>query len=254
VASILTIWLAGMALEALPLLRAVRGKYLGRYKLFYAYLGFVFLRDACDLAVYFRWPHLYPYVYWSGELAAVLLGCALVWEVYKLAFARYPGAAHVARNALLFLFIFTTVRIVVKAWESPDWIPGRTAFTIERDLRIVQGALLLGLVALFVYYAVPLGRNLKGIMGGYGLFLTTSLINLTARNDLGPSFQRTWEYIQPSCYLVVLTVWCVGLWSYTPVPEPKVEPRLEGDYQSLRAKTLSRLSSARIRLMRDIHP
>jgi hypothetical protein len=254
VASALSIWLAAIVLEAMTFSRAVGARFLEQYKLFYAYLGFVLLRDICLLPVYFRWPRFYPYAYWGSEPVNVLLGCGLVWEVYKLAFARYPGAARVARSVLLFLFIFATARILVKAWESPNWIPGSTAFQIDRDLRIVQGALLLALVALFVYYATPLGRNINGIVGGYGLFLATSLINLTLRNDLGKSFQREWQYIQPTCYLLVLVVWCVTLWSYAPVPEPEVGPSFEGDFPALRKRTRMKLLSACARLLRDIHP
>jgi hypothetical protein len=254
VALTLTIWLSAIALELIPLWRAIREKFIGQYTLFYAYLGFVLLRDTSDLAIYFYWARLYPYVYWCCELVSVLMGCGLVWEVYRLAFARFPGAAVVARNVLLSLFVFATARILVKAWESPTWIPGKTAFEIERDLRIVQGALLLGLVALFSYYAIGLGRNVKGIVSGYGLFLATSLVNLTLRYDLGKSFERQWQFIQPACYLLVLGVWCVALWSYAPVPEPEVEPGLEGDYEALRARTREKLSAASARLFRDIHP
>jgi hypothetical protein len=254
VAFTLTIWLVAIALESLLLCRAVAKKFIGRFALFYTYLVFILLRDVGLLVVYFLWPHFYPQAYWVSEPVGVLMGCALVWEVYKCAFARYPGAARVARNVLVFLFIFATARILVKAWESPNWVPGRTAFEIERDLRIVQGALLLGLVILFAYYAIRLGRNLNGIVGGYGLFLATSVINLTLRNNLGRAFQRQWQLIQPACYLLVLALWCLGLWSYASVPEPEVEPALERDYQALRARTKTKLSAARARLLRDIHP
>jgi len=77
----------------------------------------------------------------------------------------------------------------VKAWNSPNWIPGKTTLETERDLRIVQVTLLIGLVALFAYYAVPLGRNLKGIIYGYGLFIATNVLHLTLRDSLGDSFE-----------------------------------------------------------------
>jgi len=248
------IWLIAIVLEGVPLVRAAQAKFTRHYKLFYSYLALILVRDLWLLVVYFLWPKFYTYAYWCSEPVCVLVGCGLVWEVYKVALARYPGTARVGRNALAFLFIFASTRIFVKAWNSPTWIPGRTVFEIERDLRIVQLALLAGLVILFVCYAIPLGRNLKGIAYGYGLFLVTSVVNLTLRDYLGRSFQLAWEYIQPLCYLLVLLVWCVTLWSYAPIPEPAIEPQLEADYESLVAATKRKLLSARTYLLKAMRP
>jgi hypothetical protein len=248
------IWLIAIVLEGVPLVRAAEAKFIRDYKLFYSYLGFVLLRDLWLLAVYFLWPKFYTYAYWCSEPVGVLVGCGLVWEVYKVALARYPGTARMARNVLAFLFIFASTRIFVKAWNSPTWIPGRTALEIERDLRIVQLALLAGLVVLFACYAIPLGRNLKGITYGYGLFLVTSVVNLTLRDDLGDGFQHSWEYIQPICYLFVLLVWCVTLWSYAPIPEPTTEPRIEADYESLVVATKRKVLSARSYVLKAMRP
>ncbi len=248
------IWLVAIVLEGVPLVRAIEAKFIRHYKLFYLYLGFILLRDLWLFGVYFRWPKFYIYAYWCSEPVGVLVGCGLVWEVYKVALARYPGTARMARNALAFLFIFATTRIFVKAWNGPTWIPQRTGYEIERDLRIVQVALLAGLIVLFVCYAIPIGRNLKGIICGYGLFLVTSVVNLTLRYNLGDSFQHSWAYVQPFCYLLVLLVWCVTLWSYAPVPEPTSEPRLEADYESLVAATKRKLHSARSHVLKAMRP
>ena len=248
------IWLIAIVLEVVPLVRAVEAKFLRHYEFFYSYLGFVLARDLWLLAVYFLWPKLYTYAYWCSEPVGVLMGCWLVWEVYKIALARYPGTARMARNVLAFLFILASTRIFVKAWNSPTWIPGKTLFEIERDLRIVQLALLAGLVVLFKSYAIPLGRNLKGVTYGYALFLGTSVINLTLRDNLGYRFQHSWEYIQPVCYLLVLGVWCLTLWSYAPIPEPTTEPQLEADYQSLLASTKKTVRSARSHVVKAMRP
>jgi hypothetical protein len=246
------LWLMAITLESVLLVRAVQGKFLKHYRFFYLYLGVVFMRDLSLLPVYYLWPEFYGYAYWGSEFFSVLVGCGLVWEVYKVAFARYPGAACMARNVLPFLFVFAITRVFVKAWNSPNWIPGRTTLETERDLRIVQMALLIGLVAIFAYYAIPLGRNLKGIICGYGLFLVTSVVNLSLRDYLGDSFQRLAQYIQAVSYLLVLLVWCRTLWVYAPVPEPGFEPHLEVDYQSLVRTTREKLSLARTYLVRGM--
>lgn len=248
------VWVTGLVLESVLLVRALLGNFLKHYSLFYLYLSSVLLPSASLFAIYHLRPNFYSPAYWFTEFLNVVLGCALVWEVYKIALARYPGTARMARNVLAFLFILASTRIFVKAWNSPTWIPGKTLFEIERDLRIVQLALLAGLVVVFKCYAIPLGRNLKGVTYGYALFLGTSVINLTLRDDLGYRFQHFWKYMQPVCYLLVLGVWCLTLWSYGPIPEPTTEPQLEADYQSLLASTKKTVRSARSHVVKAMRP
>jgi hypothetical protein len=246
------LWVTALVLESVLLLRAFLGNFLKQYPFFYLYLGCVLIRDLSLLPIYYLWPTFYPYAYWYSQFFHVAVGCGVVWETYKLALSRYPGAARMARNVLPFIFIFSISRILVKVWNSPRWIPGRTSLEAERDLRIVQIALLLGLVALFAYYVIPLGRNLKGIIYGFSVFVGTSVIQLTLRDYLGDSFQHLWQYIQPMAYIGVLGIWCVALWSYTTIPEVEMEPHLEGDYQSLVRATRKQLSSARTYLSKTM--
>lgn len=246
------IWVIGVAIEAVACIRAARVGMCERYKLFYSYLFFVLVRDFGLLGVYYLLPAAYPWSYWTTEILGVLLGCGLVWETYRVALAPYTGAARMARAVLPVLFICTAARIFVKAWSSPSWIPGRTPLETEIDLRVVQLALLVGLIALFSYYVIPLGRNLKGIVYGYALFLTTNLIELMLRGSLGSQFQIVWQYLQPCSYLIVLLIWCVTLWSYAAAPQPPRQPNLERDYQTLVTGTSRKLRMARARTWKAI--
>jgi hypothetical protein len=247
-----TLWLTALALESVLLLRAFQGNFLKRYPLFYLYLGYVLVSDISLMPFYYLWPKLYGYAYWYSEFLSVVLGCGVVWEVYKVALLRYPGAARMARNVLPFLFIFATSRIFVKAWNSPNWIPGSTTLETEWDLRIVQIALLTGLVALIAYYAIPLRRDLKGIIYGFSVLVGTSVIHLSLRGHLGDRFQIIWQYIQPMSYILVLLIWCARLWSSATAPEPETETRLELDYHSLAFATKRQLRAAHSYLLKAI--
>jgi hypothetical protein len=246
------LWLTALALESALLLRAIHGNLLGRYPLFYLYLSCVLIRDVSLLPVYYLWPNIYGYAYWYSEFLSAVVGCGVVWEVYKLALSRYPGAARMARNVLPFLFILVTSRIFVKGWNSPNRIPGSTTLETESDLRIVQLVLLIGLVTLFAYYAIPLRRDLKGIISGFSVFVGTSVIQLNLRGHLGDSFQIIWQYLQPLSYILVLLIWCGTLWSTATAPEPETEARLEVDYQSLASVSKTHLKAARSYLLKGI--
>ena len=248
------IWLAGLVLETVLIVRAVQGRFLGRYPFFYSYLASVLLRSLALVPV-FRWrPDIYPQAYWYSQFLLVLLGCGVVWEIYRTALSGFPGAARMAQNVLPFLFVLSFSRVFVKAWNSGHWVPGFTPLETERDLRIVQAALLAGLIGLLAFYAVPIGRNLKGMIIGFGFFLGTSLIHLTARDYFGEAFQRAWGYIQPLAYLAVLGIWSITLWFYSPAPEPEPASRLELDYQARLAGTRRQLRLARSHLARTMKP
>lgn len=238
------LWVLGPILESLIVIRAIRGKFLKEYKLFYFYIVWVLVRDLSLFAVYHTWSSGYPYVYWSSQFFSVLVGCGVVWEIYRVALANFPGAARMARSVLLFLFVITMSRIVVYAANSAKWIPGRTTLETEREFRIVQSVVLVGLIALLAYYAIPTGRNLKGMILGYGVFLATSLVQLTLRDFLGDTFQYWWQYIQPSTYILVLLIWSRTLWTFAPVQDPGPESRIEVDYQSLAYETKKQLRAA----------
>ena len=248
------IWLAGLALEGALIVRAMQGRFLGRYPFFYSYLASVLFRSAALVPIYRWWPQAYRSAYWYSQFLVLVLGCGVVWEIYRTALSRYPGAARMAQNVLPFFFVLSFSRVFVKAWNSHKWLPGATSLETERDLRIVQAALLASLITLLAYYAVPMGRNLKGMILGYGFFLGTSVIHLTVRDYLGVTFQHAWAYIQPIAYLVVLAIWLVALWFYAPAPEPEVESRLEANYQALLAGTRRQLSAARTSLARTMRP
>jgi hypothetical protein len=116
---------------------------------------------------------------------------------------------------------------------------------LERLLRTVQSLAILALVLLFLFYAIPFGRNLRGILLGYGLFVGLSVIQLTFVTDSGSRFHKFWSYASPGSYLFVLGLWAVHLWSYLPNPEPKRAVRLEEQYQRAAAATVQRLRAAR---------
>jgi hypothetical protein len=250
----LALWLVGPVLESALLARALQAGFIKRYKLFYLYIAWVLVRDLSLIPIYHLRPEYYVGAYWYSQFCSVLIGCGIVWEVYRLALSRYPGAAQMARSVVAFVFILSASRILANAWNGANWLPPRGAFDAERDLRIVQVTVLLGLVALLRYYAVPMGRNLEGIIAGYGAFLAMSVIHLSLIGSLGRAFPRFWQYLQPAAYITVLLGWCCALWHYAPAPESAAGIGLEADYQSLLADTRSRVSAVWAYLGRAARP
>ena len=125
---------------------------------------------------------------------------------------------------------------------------------LGRDLRYVQGALLILMLALFGYYRIPAGRNLKGLIFGYGLFIATTITNIAIRSQPGNELSLLMRKLQPAIDLVTLTIWSVALWSHQPEPQPDPRVRIERDYQVLAGQTRMMLARAFAYLGRAIRP
>jgi hypothetical protein len=248
------VWVLGLILEGVLLFRAVRGGHFQKYPMFYLYVGCVLVQSLFLFVICLAEPRYYVSFYWYAEFVSVGLGCGVVWEIYRQALCRFPGAARMARNLLLFVVLMVFSKVLANTWNGRVLWPSGAVVALERDLRTVQAVLLIGLVVVITLYRIPLGRNLWGMMLGYGLFIGTSVITLALRVLLGDSFQTAWIYIQPMSYLTVLCIWCITLWSYKTVLVPTAERTIEQDYQLLAGTTRKGLLEARAYLGRAMRP
>jgi hypothetical protein len=231
------IWWGSDALEVLLLIRAWQCGLLRRYPLFYGYIVFVIVQDIPRFLT-LRNENAYGYVYWTTEYLAVAAGCAVVFETYRIALYSYPGAARIIRNVLLFVFAMAFAKGLANVTNFHQWWEEATALGVERTVRTVQGIAIIALVSLFLAYSIPFGKNLRGILLGYSLFIAGRVICLTFVAPQGRDF---WFYAYSGSYVVVLSLWLAHLWSYYPVPEARTRGNLERDYRTLAAATQRRL-------------
>jgi hypothetical protein len=235
------IWWSGIALEILLLVRGFRGQLVRRLPVFYGYITFVLLQEFARLLAKSN-PRIYWNVYWLTEFLGLALGSLVIFEIYKVSLRAFPGAARMARNALAFVFLTAVAKGLANVWASGGWRLDSTAFQIERALRTVQATAILALVALFLVYSIPFGRNLRGILLGYGIFIGQRVICLTFMPPQGHHF---WFYAYSAGYLVTLVIWVAHLWSYEAIPVPETRAPGEGEYQTIAAATQRRLRAMR---------
>jgi len=213
----LSIWLCSILLEVLLLFRGFRTKLVRKYPLFYSYILFVLLESLVRFFVYNRRHSLYDTVYWITQFLAVAIGCVVVFDIFRMVLAEYPGTARPARNVLLFVFAMAVVKALVNISSGASFF-GQTSVELERNLRLVQAAAIFGIAVLSFFYAIPFGKNARGIVVGYGLFLCASVVQLTWVSYFGQRSREIWLYTQPAIYLLALLVWMGSLWSYHTAP------------------------------------
>lgn len=248
------LWWGSNLLISLLLVRAVIGRYFTKYPVFYSYLSWVLFDSLVSFYLYVAHPSAYGTYYWSAEFLSVALGYCVIWEIYAQALAQYPGVARLGRIVLLAVFIIVVGQTLAGSLSAHALLPSQIPAVLERNLRAAQAMLLVAIVALLIYYAIPVGQNLSGMILGYGLFIGASVVSLTLRSYLGKAFQPWWQYFQPTAYFATLLIWCGTLWSYKPNPRPKMEIELEPDYERLSAQTARAIAWARSYLLRSVRP
>jgi len=248
------IWIAGFALEVLILWRGSRSRLRSEYFGFYLYIASVLIIEAVRF-VSFRWFNgLYPAVYWNTQFILVVVGCGVIFSIYRAGLRAFPGTARMARNALLFVFAMVFAKAIVTSTDGTSWLAAVTAIKLERDLRIVQVCALVALLAVFFVYAIPMSRNLKGIIAAYGGFITLSAIQLAVMVARNENFHGQWDYFRSLSYLAALLVWCGTLWSYQAARVAEHPITLDEDYEMLVSKTRRRFQRTRLALGRAARP
>jgi hypothetical protein len=116
---------------------------------------------------------------------------------------------------------------------------------MERDLRTVQAIFLATILAVVFYYGIGLGKNLKGLIFGFGIYVGTSLMTLALLSVLGHPFEGISERLRSGSYLFALAVWTVALWSYAPNPEVERFGAIGPDYDQLAGETREKLEALR---------
>jgi hypothetical protein len=248
------IWWLATSLEALILIRGGLALNFGKYPLFYLYIGCVLLTDMLSLVCYQFARNFYRPLYWPTELATIVASYAVIVEIFRQSLRHSPGIGRKAQKLL------PAALAVTVTYAATDLLHGRFANAtraiaeVGRDLRYIEGALLLVMLWLLVRYRILLGPNLLGLIIGYSFWVGLNVINLALVFFPDNKFSALAWRLEPITYVATLTIWCVALWSSRPEPVQPMEGAIERDYELLAAKTRSILGRTSDRLVRVMRP
>ncbi|MBZ5695056.1 MAG: hypothetical protein LAN36_06825 [Acidobacteriia bacterium] len=250
----LAIWWACILVEALVVFRAFPGNLLRKYPFFYTYAASVLVCDVLLYSAYTLSPARYPAWVWGTEFLNILLGCGIILEIFKHVLSSYAGAERFARitGVAVFAAIFCFGVLYPMApgtsqAPSTSGLFGRSV-RLERDLLAAQAILFFAVLVVISYFRTAMGKNVRGMILGYGVWLGASVMTLALRFYIGPGFTATLNVIQPVAYLTALLIWVVALWSYDPNPAFDSSAPVEIDHEAVVATTRSALEAMRSHL------
>jgi len=244
----LVLWLAGMLIELVLLVRSVQTKSLTKYLYFYAYIFCVFAVSAGLYIGHSMSPSFYGAWYWPTQFATLLMGCGVVLEIVRQALAAYPGAERLARLASCVVFAATFYYVEWHVARRMEWSTANATVELERDLRVIEALVLATVLAVVFYYRIELGKNVTGMILGFGAYIGVSLTTLALRSFVGPRFDAPWGLLQSASFVFATAVWMVALWTYSPNPIPPGGGGGGSGYDALVDSTRARLDSVRSHL------
>lgn len=249
------VWLTGIAFEIALLIRGAVAGLVKRYPLFYTYIGCVLIKELVGFGSYILAPNSYAIIYWPTELVTVMASFAIIIQIFRAAVKHNPGMVRFIQNVLLISFCATTLYACVDFSNRGFTSIYRAIEGLGRDLRFVEGALLVMLLWLLMRYRISLGRNLSGLVVGYSFWVGINLTYfafLPAPGDKSASQVLVRALISGS-YTMTLAIWCWTLWSQHAEPfRPSVQ--LEHDYEFIASRTRSVLARTSNRVARAMKP
>jgi hypothetical protein len=190
--------------------------------IFFSYTVF----DAVGMTISYSLMHLgilYPayYAAWGDHIVCVLLGFAVIAEIFNKMFASYRGIRRFANLAMLWSTSFLIVAAVISAFfhHVADSVPILTFFmTLDRSLSLIQLGLILSLFAVAGYLHLRWRNFLFGVAMGFGFNALIILALNIIRAYYGQI--RGIAAFQDFGYLIAVLIWTV----YTFQPEAATIP------------------------------
>jgi hypothetical protein len=237
-------WLIAVLFELLILWRGFACKMLAKYPFFYISLFMSFAGDLLVFAARRQSPDFYMRFYWSLQFITLFAACGIVLDIFRRVLSGYPGADRFARVTSVAVFVSVVCFSLIYPSISTSPTIAASVINFERDIRTVQAIFLFVILMIIIRYRIEPGRNVMGMMGGYGLYIFVSLMSLAIRAYAGRAFDQTWRFAQPLAYNMCLAIWAYSLWAYAsgPAPDSRI---LESDYEALAAGTKGALGAMR---------
>ena len=217
----------GVPIHALILLRGAWVRLWKVYPLFYFQLACSLVASNMAFWIFLRHPASYFEAYWNAQILTMLTACCSLLELSRQGF-RGGGVPDRRFGRSIFCFVcLLAANGGALYWalfrgKAPSRALQAALVAFERDFRLIQALILLVLLAGLFYFGLPLGRNLKGIFFGYGIYVGSSLLTLALEARFLRWFYPFWAVLQPASYLASLLIYLFYLWSYQPAVAPSL--------------------------------
>ncbi len=211
----LAISIVCIAFEAVLIWRAARGGFFSKFPLFHSYIAYMFSGAVvCMLTLWLR-PEAYANVYWFYFLIIVLAEFGVLVEVSDLIFEPHAAVRQLARLLIVGLCIASLLLSILPAVLETRPL-GVTFLNLVKLSALLKVVAIAALLSTALFYRIPLGRNVSGIMLGFAVYLSVAIANYAAAAEFGKADADVLSWLHRGSYAMCLLIWTISLWRYEP--------------------------------------
>jgi hypothetical protein len=212
------LWLAAPSLQLGIMVFMLRRKVQREFPFFFTYTAFQVLNFVVSFTVFHYSPQNYFSAYWTSSALGIMLGFAVIHEVFCYAIRPYVGLRDLG-NMLFrwaaFLLVLVGGMTAMSAANMDTKQLYSAIIDAERAVRLIQCGLLLFIFVCSSYLGLTWKNFASGIALGYGIFAATDLVMYSLRAQLGPSWNSTLSMVTSAAYNVSVLTW----FAYTLIPQ-----------------------------------
>lgn len=202
------VWIVGIGVQVLLALFLMTKRTWKKYPVFSAYAFFNLFEAAVTYAVSGN-GLVYFYTYWVCEAIGIVLGLAVVREIFMNLFSPHPAlhklATMIFRGAVVALVVLAYVVIYVQS-GSARGIPNAVLLAAEAA-RLVEVGLIMFLFLSSSAFGLHWRQNVFGIALGLGTFAAVELVTVTLIGHVSSSTAQALSLIRGISFSTSLLIW-----------------------------------------------
>ena len=223
--TLLSPWIAAIVLQAVLMFVLVAKKMWQKFPIFLLYSAVSF---AFDLGLYLIYhsslpQKVYRYTYWVSETVGLILGLAVVYEIFRHLFTPYPALRRLAKHSLLGSVAVLAMLGCIVAYAQPVGESNHVRaalFAVEQATRILEVGLLFFLFLFASAFGLHWRQYIFGMALGLGVFVAVELVAVTLRLQFGLVARPIFNVVRSISYNTSLLIW-IG---YILAPELSASP------------------------------
>lgn len=212
---------SAVLVEGLILWRLSTGRMWFRYPYVALYVVFDLIGNLLLFPISSYKPGWFAAAYWGGQSASMFLRFLVNWEFFRGLFGRPSALREIGYKVLVAVELIGLPAILFLGWSqqsSVHYVYLHLSPVVEQYISIAQALLLLTPAAVARYYGLTLGRNVRGLGAGFGLYVLVRAMNFASLQGFR-GFVPYWRILVPASLIGMMAVWLWGFWEYAPSPE-----------------------------------
>ncbi|MFY9530845.1 MAG: hypothetical protein WAR24_18235 [Candidatus Acidiferrales bacterium] len=248
-------WGAGLSLEGLVCVLAVRRNLFRRLPLFTAYLVLLVLSEvirAIPLRLFGLASPQYFWSYWTTDAGLLAARGAVIAEILFRVLGPYRGVWRLCQGLLIALGAILICAAAVTSRAS-DWYAPYLILSIDRGLELSIVGVLLFALLFCRHYGVKVDRMIGRIALGLSFYSLVQVANNTAFRESVSNLYPWWAQVRVISFEVLLIIWILTLWKPFPSAQPAPQLLEPGVYALVSSQVSARLRELNARLEEMLH-